>query len=101
MTTFGISFMGVAGLLLPSSLAETSGGEPLALGMLLQSYNPEWDDGKGWAVWTSDPAQAMHFANSGAALKCWRSLAQCHPVRETDGRPNRPLTAVTVEIAPL
>jgi hypothetical protein len=43
---------------------------------------------------TQNIAEALHFADAGAALECWRQSRGFRP----DGKPNRPLTAWTVEI---
>lgn len=48
---------------------------------------------------TPDPAQARVFASGSEAMECWRQQSTRDPVRP-DGRPNRPLTAFTVEIKP-
>jgi hypothetical protein len=73
-------------------------GQPAApVGQFLASYDPEAHDGQGWAEWTRDPAQAMTFTDSAAAMDCWRAVPASRP-RRADGLPNRPLTAFTVAI---
>lgn len=42
--------------------------------------------------------QARRFPDAGAALTYWKRPSTVHPVRSTDGKPNRPLTAYTVEL---
>lgn len=49
-------------------------------------------------VCTPDPAQARVFASSVDAWAEWRRTSATTPTRP-DGKPNRPLTAFTVEIA--
>lgn len=49
---------------------------------------------------TDDPARALVFDHVGEGLECWRRVCERDPVRP-DGQPNRPLTAFTVEFAPL
>lgn len=74
-----------------------NGGVP-PVGLYLERYDPEAHDGLGDAWWTETRAAAMVFADVRAALECWRTVPRCRPVR-ADGRPNRPLTAYTVELA--
>jgi hypothetical protein len=40
---------------------------------------------------------AMRFPSGAAALACWQTQSTRHPLR-ADGKPNRPLTAFSVEI---
>jgi hypothetical protein len=56
--------------------------------------------GRGETVFTDDPDDALQFDDSGAAFVFYRQQSKTVPLRE-DGRPNRPLTAFTVEIAPV
>jgi hypothetical protein len=51
----------------------------------------------GNIVTSRDMAQALQFADPGALLECWRQTNGTRP----DGKPNRPLTAYTVEIVRL
>jgi hypothetical protein len=46
---------------------------------------------------SADIADALVFDDAAAALTCWRQVSPTHPTRP-DGKPNRPLTAFTVEI---
>lgn len=50
---------------------------------------------------TTDPRKARHYDNAGAAMAAWREQSTERPLREWDGQPNRPLTALTVEILEL
>jgi hypothetical protein len=43
-----------------------------------------------------DPAEALKFKDAKAALEFWRWQNGIRP----DGKPNRPLMAFTVELAP-
>ena len=67
-------------------------------GRYLKSYDPEAHNGFGAEEWTADPAQAMVFDGVREALECWRAVPANHPVRLSDGKPNRPLTAVTITL---
>lgn len=46
---------------------------------------------------TSNPAEAMHFDTPGAAMDYWRTASTRYPLRP-DGKPNRPLTGLTVSV---
>ena len=69
-------------------------------GKYLVSYDPEALGGRGSARWTDDPAKALVFADPGDALDCWQQVPRNCPERP-DGRPNRPLTAYTIELDPV
>jgi hypothetical protein len=66
-------------------------------GEYLKSYDPDARDGVGLSAWTSKKDEAMKFASGGEALECWRQVSKVRPVRR-DGKPNRPLTSITVEL---
>lgn len=57
-------------------------------------------DGRGETVLTEERTRAKTFANAGEAFEFWRQQSKTVPLRP-DGRPNRPLTAYTVEILPI
>lgn len=70
----------------------------------LESYDP---DGGGDVAYptgtftiTRDRSAALAFDDPGAALECWRQVSTRTP-RRPDGKPNRPLTALTVEVTRL
>jgi hypothetical protein len=46
---------------------------------------------------TRDRARAMRFANNGEAMTAWNMVSNARPLRP-DGKPNKPLTALTVEV---
>ena len=64
-------------------------------GQYLASYDPEANGGYGDSAWTANPAAAMTFPTMMAAVDCWMQVPRNRPVRP-DGKPNRPLTALTV-----
>lgn len=70
---------------------------PIA-GQYLKSFDFEAHDGRGFGVFTANPAEAMTFESAGAAGDFWRTQSKTVPLRP-DGKPNRPLTSTTVEIA--
>jgi hypothetical protein len=72
-----------------------SAGSPA--GQFLMSYDPDAHQGRGYACWTDDIGVAMKFKTSGDAWLFWRKPSKVRPIRP-DGRPNRPLTAFSVEV---
>ena len=69
---------------------------PDPTGQYLKSYDLEAFDGRGAINWTPDLDHAMRFATLEALLTEWKRSPKCHPIRLTDGQPNRPLTAFSV-----
>lgn len=65
----------------------------------VSSYDPEAYDGRGHVELTRDISQALTFRDKLAAFECWRQQSKRRPLRD-DGKPNRPLTAWSVEIEP-
>ena len=66
----------------------------------LKAFDAEAHDGLGYANFTDDFAEALHFRDVGKAMEFWRTRSKSRPLR-ADGRPNRPLTSFTVEVARL
>lgn len=66
-------------------------------GQFLESYDPEAHDGGGFASWTSDVNGAIQFPDALSAFRFWKQRSKLLPTRP-DGRPNRPLTAFSVEV---
>lgn len=71
-------------------------GNTAPLGYWLKSYNPEAHDGQGDAEFTDDLEDALVFSDAEAAIKTYRAIPNARPWRD-DAKPNRPLTACTVE----
>jgi hypothetical protein len=74
-------------------------------GLYLVEYDPDRPgvspDGRpmlAHIVATAERPQAREFPNALEAMKCWRTVSRTWPMR-SDGQPNRPLTAFTVEVA--
>lgn len=74
---------------------QTMPGDPS--GLYVRGFDPEAHSGRGEPDLTSDPAEALGFPDAGAAAEFWRQPSRTRPFRP-DGKPNRPLTAYTVEI---
>ena len=46
---------------------------------------------------TAEREKAKHFTNAGEVFAQWKTTSQVQP-RRRDGKPNRPLTGLTIEI---
>lgn len=83
-------------------------GCPL-VGQWLMSFDPDANGGLGEARFTSDLEDAMRFDDFAAAEACWRQPSVKDPrmIRERDDdgvvevEPNRPLMAVSINVADL
>jgi hypothetical protein len=62
----------------------------------LMSYDVEWMDGFGRADFTTDLAKAMRFDSARELFDVWTTQSKTCPWRP-DGKPNKPLTALTIE----
>lgn len=65
--------------------------------LYLESFDFEAHGGQGFALFTNDKAKAKRFADTESAFEFWRTTSKTVPTRP-DGKPNRPLTAATIEI---
>jgi len=63
----------------------------------LKSFDFEHEDGLGYGTFTKDPNKAMRFVNAAEAMQFWNTQSTVRPLRE-DGKPNKPLTALTIAI---
>lgn len=70
-------------------------GEPI----YLKSYDPDGNNGHGDIEITFDPLEAKLFDTSSEAMDEWMKVSTVLPVRP-DGKPNRPLSAYTIETEP-
>ena len=69
-------------------------------GKYLRDYDVDAHGGRGTVTWTTKLELALRFDSLAAAHMAWVTTSTVHP-RRPDGRPNRPLTAFTVTIAPI
>ena len=91
--SYVIRFAGMAGIHIgPGELPEA--------GDYLAAYDPDANDGRGAVTWTPDWEQARLFDNHKDAFDFWRQQSKVLPIRE-DGKPNRPLTACSIEVTTL
>jgi hypothetical protein len=74
------------------------------VGQYLKSFDPDFFDPDfgdtkitGLALWTDDVSKAKSFANYAAAFAEWNRQSKRIPFR-SDGKPNKPLTAFSVEV---
>ena len=77
----------------------TGGVGDARLGQYLMTYNPEAFFGRGDISTTDDVQKARTWPNARLAMEEYRVIPQSRRFR-SDGKPNRPLTAFTVEIFP-
>jgi len=66
-------------------------------GRFIRAYDVDAHGGRGSVEFTTDPREAIRFASASLAMEAWRTQSKRVPLRD-DGKPNRPLTAYTVEI---
>jgi hypothetical protein len=73
-------------------------GEPVNEWLVV--FDPNGNDGRGTMTTSPDPVHATRFADATTALACWKQPSTVVPYR-ADGKPNRPLTAYTVDVRPV
>jgi hypothetical protein len=71
-------------------------GPGLDDGCWLAAYDPDAYEGGGMVEGSDDPAEAMRFPDVMAAMEEWKRPSTVRPLR-ADGKPNRPLSAFTVQ----
>jgi hypothetical protein len=69
-------------------------------GQWVKSFDHEAYDGRGFGTFTKHIEDAMPFADFGAAMDFWRRQSAVRPVRP-DGKPNRPMTGLTIVVETL
>lgn len=67
------------------------------INQFVSAFDPDAFDGAGHVELTADLDRALRFPSGAAALGTWRLQSTVRPERR-DGKPNRPMTAYTVEI---
>jgi len=65
-------------------------------GRYLRFYDPDYRDGLGAVTVTNEVELAQRFDGIIEAMNEWKRPSTVHPIRETDGKPNRPMTAWSV-----
>ena len=66
-------------------------------GQFVQSFDHDAFNGRGYGVFTDEPDRALRFATAADAMAFWRKQSTVQTLR-LDGKPNRPLTALTAVI---
>lgn len=66
-------------------------------GRFIIDWNPHVKAGTLEVTSTDNPGEARVF-NNGAEFVEWKTISRVQPVRPWDGKPNRPLAALTIEI---
>lgn len=77
--------------------SHASNGKPI--GLWLHDYDANAYEGRGQASLTKYKDRAKRFESKEAAFEYWRQVSKRQPKRD-DGKPNRPLTAYTIELLP-
>ena len=62
----------------------------------LASYDVDAHDGRGDIVFTQSLERAKKFASFIEVMEERNRVSRVHPVRLSDGKPNRPLSAFTI-----
>lgn len=70
-------------------------GRPV--GAYIEDFDFEARRGFGKPTFTTNVDRAKRFPSFLEAMGFWTTQSKTHPVRLSDGKPNRPLTAFTVE----
>jgi hypothetical protein len=73
---------------------EGEGDDPFSL--YLSAFNVDGARGRGLIRTTSDVGWALRFPSFAAVMELWQRQSTVRPLRD-DGKPNRPLTAWTIE----
>jgi len=70
---------------------------PAAVNMCIQDFTDE-TGGIADVKLAATPADAKKFSSPTEAMNFWNIQSETHPIRETDGKPNRPMTAFNIEV---
>lgn len=68
-------------------------------GRFLLRYDPDYEHGRGLVESTPVLSEAKVFPDTIEAWEEWRRPSEVHPIRLTDGRPNRPMSAYSITVA--
>jgi hypothetical protein len=66
-------------------------------GRYLATYNPNTKYGTLDMTSTADIGEAMRFVDASDVHAVWTAVSKLQPTRP-DGKPNRPLTGLTIEL---
>jgi hypothetical protein len=79
-------------------ILELADGSPATAPGYLLAFDPNPGNGRGDLITTPDPGNAKTFPTRHGALLFYTQQADPPHELRSDGQPNRPLTAYTVEI---
>jgi hypothetical protein len=79
-------------------IADANGNPTPHDGRWVVRWNPHTKFGVCDIQSTSDIRKARRFANPGHAVEEWRTISRVQLIRPTDGKPNRPLNGLSIEI---
>lgn len=65
-------------------------------GVYIESFDVEANGGRGDVEFTEQIECAHRFATAADLMAAWCAQSQVKPLRDRDGKPNKPLTAMTV-----
>ena len=66
-------------------------------GMYVTEYTPDGNDGQGMLTLTPHRHAAKRYSSKADAMAQWMAVSRTHPTRP-DGKPNRPMSAFSVEV---
>lgn len=69
-------------------------------GEYLKAFDFEAYDGQGYGEFTKKIDEAKRFKDAAEAWSFWTTVPATRPLRP-DGKPNKPLTALTIAIEPI
>lgn len=73
-----------------------AGGETYPRPVYLEAFDLDAHGGRGFSALTADPSKALTWPDLADVLAAWKTVSRVRPTRP-DGKPNRPLTAYTIE----
>jgi hypothetical protein len=65
-------------------------------GRYLRAYDPDAREGRGEILVSETPEEALKFDSVMELWALWKTASTVHPIRLSDGKPNRPLTAYSI-----
>lgn len=69
-------------------------------GCYVETFDHEAYNGQGYGEFTLDPDAALKFDGMGEALAFWNKVPEARTIR-SDGEPNKPMTAMHIELLDL
>ena len=79
-----------------AALAVAAAAGEVTRGPYLEWSDPDAKGGMGAERWTLELSKAKRFPSFTDAMNCWMAQSRLRPYRD-DGKPNRPMTAYSIE----